>query len=205
MRFSYPAATILLAWAIMALVPSLARADDAQLFHATSSTVGCADAATTRALTNPNEARRNNPTWVKNTFADGRCVSVTTKSPWRFVSRDGDVAMMDYAGTIGPPGSYYFSIALMIDPNGYHPGDVAAPAPVTTGPDAAKPATDETALAPKAPPPLPVMQPTDGLTPGFQPTPDAAAPSPWTLTNILLLVIALGLAALCGFLFGRRA
>lgn len=173
--------------------PGMARADDASLFHVTEATVACADETSVRTLTNPNEARRNNQASYKATFDSGRCVSVTPKSPWRFVSRDNDVVMMDYAGTVGPPGSYYFNAAQLVDPNGNHPGDTStAPAngnnpPATT----TNLSSAETALAPNAQPTSPA--PTDN---GAQPT--------WGVTNVLLLMVALLLAAVVGFLIGRR-
>jgi len=198
MRLAYPAVTFLLV--VLALAgPS--RADDAPLYHVTEATVACADAVSVRSLTNPGETRRSNQAWFKSTFDGGRCVSVTSKSPWRFVSRDNDVAMMDYAGTVGPPGSYYFSVALMVDANGNHPGDApaASGAPAAgaspaagTSPTGANPPASETALAPSSQPPS-TATPTDGST----------APT-WGVTNVLLLAVALLLAGICGFLIGRR-
>ena len=192
MRLAYPTAAFLL---ILLALAGQSKADDAPLYHVTEATVACADAVSVRALTNPGETRRSNQGWFKSTFDGGRCVSVTTKSPWRFVSRDNDVAMMDYAGTVGPPGSYYFSVAQLVDANGNHPGDTptasAAAAPATTPPAAGTPASSETALAPNAPPTPPT--PTDG----------SAAPM-WGVTNVLLLAVALLLAGVCGFLVGRR-
>jgi hypothetical protein len=170
--------------------PGVAWADDAPLFHVTEATVACADETSVRALTNPNEGRRSNQAWYKATFDSGRCVSVTPKSPWRYVSRDSDVVMMDYAGTVGPPGSYYFNVAHLVDPNGNHPGDTSsAPAAANNPPAAA--ANPETALAPNSQPPGPATADT-----GAQPT--------WGVTNVLLLAVALLLAAVVGFLVGRR-
>jgi len=196
MRLSRCAAAFLLL--ILALAPltlaplGRARADDAPLFHVTESTVACADETSVRSLTNPNEVRRNNQTWYKSTFDAGRCVSVTPKSPWRFVSRDNDIVMMDYAGTVGPPGSYYFSAAQLVDPNGNHPGDTTAGTPPGGGTAAtANPPSAETALAPNGQPAGPA--PAEGT---MQPT--------WGVTNILLLAIALLLAAIVGYLVGRR-
>ena len=190
MRLARPVVTILLlAFALAA--PGMARADDTPLYHVTEATVGCADAVSVRTLTNQNDVRRNNPAVYKSTFDAGRCVSVTPKSPWRFVSRDNDVAMMDYAGTVGPPGSYYFSVAQLVDANGNHPGDAASAgtAPAATPPAAGAPASSETALAPTAT----SSAPTNG----------SAAPM-WGVTNVLLLAVALLLAGVCGFLVGRR-
>jgi len=164
-----------------------ARADDV-LFHVTEATVACADETSVRTLTSPDQARRANQATYKATFDSGRCVSVTPKSPWRFVSRDNDVVMMDYAGTVGPPGSYYFSAAQLVDPNGNHPGDTA---PAAAGNPPAAAANPETALAPNAQPTSPPPADT-----GAQPT--------WGVTNVLLLTVALLLAAVVGFLVGRR-
>jgi len=170
--------------------PGVARADDTPLFHVTEPTVACADETSVRNLTNANEVRRNSQAWYKATFDSGRCVSVTPKSPWRFVSRDNDVVMMDYAGTVGPPGSYYFNAAQLVDPNGNHPGDTQAAGanPPTTTPN---PPSAETALAPNA-------QPT-AAAPA-----DTSAQPTWGVTNVLLLTVALLLAAIVGFLVGRR-
>src|SRR5579859_6284426 len=114
----FAAAFLLLILALAS--PGRAWADDTPLYHVTESTVACADETSVRSLTNQNEVRRNNQAWYKSTFDVGRCVSVTSKSPWRFVSRDNDIVMMDYAGTVGPPGSYYFSAAQLVDANGNH-------------------------------------------------------------------------------------
>ena len=192
MRLARPVVTILLlAFALAA--PGMARADDTPLYHVTEATVGCADAVSVRTLTNQNDVRRNNPAVYKSTFDAGRCVSVTPKSPWRFVSRDNDVAMMDYAGTVGPPGSYYFSVAQLVDANGNHPGDAAGATPAAAPPAGAaatpaNPSSSETALAPNA-------QPASS---------DASAMPTWGVTNVLLLAVALLLAGICGFLIGRR-
>jgi hypothetical protein len=194
MRLARPVISILLL-AVVLTAPGMARADDAPLYHVTEATAACADAVSVRTLTNQNDLRRNNPASYKSTFDAGRCVSVTPKSPWRFVSRDNDVAMMDYAGTVGPPGSYYFSVAQLVDANGNHPGDApaagAAPAAApSTGAAAtpANPSSSETALAPNA-------QPASS---------DASAMPTWGVTNMLLLAVALLLAGICGFLIGRR-
>lgn len=202
MRHAHPAIMVFLA--LGAFAPAIAKADDAPLFHVADSTVACADAAATRSLTNPNEPRRSNPTWVKSTFATGRCVSVTSKSPWRFVSRDGDVAMMDYAGTVGPPGSYYFSVAQLTDANGYHPGDVAAAAPGTPGGTAATPPTSETALAPTAQPAQTAAPAANGAPPSTPASPGATVQPTWGVTNVLLLMVALLISAIGGYMIGRR-
>ena len=188
MRPAYFATTLLLL--ILALAPA-SKADET-LYHVTEATVACADAISVRNLTNQSEARRNIQGWYKSTFDGGRCVSVTPKSPWRFVSRDSDVAMMDYAGTVGPPGSYYFSVAQLVDASGNHPGDApaASAAPSASAqPAAGTPPSSETALAPNA-------QPASSTTPASAPT--------WGVTNILLLAVVLLLAGICGFLVGRR-
>jgi hypothetical protein len=191
MRLNHPVFSVLpLVFALVA--PAMARADDAPLYHVTEATAACADAISVRTLTSQSDVRRNNPASYKSVFDAGRCVSVTPKSPWRFVSRDSDVVMMDYAGTIGPPGSYYFSAAQLVDANGNHPGDNTAPAAPTSG-TIANPATtssSETALAPNA-------QPASTAT-------TEPSTTTWGVTNVLLLAIALLLAGICGFLIGRR-
>jgi len=187
MRLAYPAAVFLLAALALA---GPAKAEET-LYHVTEATVACADAVSVRTLTNTGETRPANQAAYKSTFDGGRCVSVTPKSPWRFVSRDNDVAMMDYAGTVGPPGSYYFSAAQLVDAGGNHPGDAPAASAGATpagAPATAAPASSETALAPTA-------------TPA---TADSTAAPMWGVTNVLLLAVALLLAGVCGFLVGRR-
>jgi hypothetical protein len=204
MRFAYP--VMMLPLALIVLMPGMAKADDAPLFHVADPTVACADEAATRSLTDPGEARRSNQAWVKSTFNAGRCVSVTAKSPWRFVTRDGDVVMMDYAGTVGPPGSYYFRVSQLTDANGYHPGDVAGAAPGTpaAAPATAGPSSSETALAPNAQPAPGATQATGG-TPMGMPAPSGPSVAPtWGVTNVLLLLVALLLAAFGGYTIGRR-
>jgi hypothetical protein len=192
MRLTQPVFSILLLVFALA-APAMARADDAPLYHVTEATAACADAVSVRTLTNQSDVRRNNPASYKSIFDSGRCVSVTPKSPWRYVSRDNDVVMMDYAGTVGPPGSYYFSAAQLVDANGNHPGDApGAGGPPTSGTTAAQanPSSSETALAPNAQ--------------AASSTPTGLSAATWGVTNVLLLAIALLLAGICGFLIGRR-
>jgi hypothetical protein len=172
---------------LLAAQPGLAD-NTPTLYHLRDSSYGCADPTATRALANPDETRRGSPAWVNATVRNGNCVAVTPRSPWRVVSLDGDVALMAYAGDIGPPGSYYFSIVQMFAPDGGHPGDPPAQ-PAATAP-AADAGSSPTVLAPND-------------HPAVQPEPPKPPGSSWSAVSVVLAVIALGLAGGLGFLLGR--
>jgi hypothetical protein len=178
--------------------PSLAAralADDAQatLYHVQENTFGCGDAGATRLLTDPSEPRRSSPSWIKSTIASGRCVTITPRSPWKLLSQDNGMALMEYAGTVGAPGSYYIAASELVDPVGKHPGDTspttAAPAPANT--TAAAPNAAETALAPSP-----------------QDVPNPAAPiafhGNWSTWDVLLLLLAISIAGVVGYIVGRN-
>jgi hypothetical protein len=191
------AVTFLVALATMAGVAR--AADDATtLFHVTDTTFGCADPYATRVLTNPDQ--RPTAAAVKTTFTRGRCVSITPRSPWRFISRDDDVVLMEYAGDIGQPGSYYMRADQLVGPNGGHPGDLQPPTvgavPPASGPAPAASAS-ETALAPSPLPPAGMAPALTSATPDARPM--------WGVTEILLFIIALGMAVAGGYVLGRRS
>jgi hypothetical protein len=156
-----------------------------------SNTYGCTDPKATRALTDPNEARGPGSDWFTSTFAAGNCVSITPRSPWTMQSLDGDVAMMAYAGTVGPPGSYYIQDRLLVDPQGRHPSEapVTMATPPAAGPRPAGPidSASPTALAPQ---------------PGLA---APAAPASSTGQPIVLRLIAVVIAGGGGFLLGRMS
>jgi hypothetical protein len=183
--------------AALSLTAGIARANDATpLYHVGDTTYGCADPYATRVLTNPD---RPDAATIKSTIARGRCVSITPKSPWRFISRDNDVALMEYAGDTGQPGSYYMRADQLIGPNGGHPGELQPPN-ISAAPDG-PPLTNlasETALAPEN---------QSGLHggPALPATSSSDARPMWGVSEILLLVIALGLAVTGGYVLGRRS
>lgn len=172
-----------------------AQADDTQatLYHVQESTFGCGDPGATRLLTDPNEPRRSNSAWMKTTIANGRCVTITPRSPWKLVTADNGVALMEYAGTVGAPGSYYVATSELVDPLGKHPGEVSpAPIPPVQGANTPAPAggASETALAP-----------------GFPDASTGAAPvlhAGWSTWDVLLLLIAISVAGVVGYVVGRN-
>jgi hypothetical protein len=174
-----------------------ALADDAQatLYHVQENTFGCGDPSATRQLTDPSEPRKSNQAWMKSTISNGRCVTITPRSPWKVVTQDNGVALMEYAGTVGAPGSYYILASELVDPVGQHPGDTAPPAgaqPSGTAPNsAATPNAAETALAP-AP----------------QDVPSSATPialhGNWSTWDVLLLLLAISIAGVVGYIVGRN-
>ena len=85
------------------------------LFHVSRNTYGCANPRATLALTNPVEPRRTDPGWVAFVVNDGHCAPITPRSPWRLVSRQGDLAYMTYAGTTGLPGSFYLKSDELVE------------------------------------------------------------------------------------------
>lgn len=189
-------AAILTVAGALGLAAGHAAAQDTQatLYHVTDSTYGCASPDATRALTNPSEPLRTDAPRFKTVFDGGRCVRITPRSPWKFVSQDGnDVALMSYAGTIGQPGSYYMKIDLLVDPLGHHPGEApsaAAPQPPAANasqPAAGAPASDQsapTALAPQS------QQPTPPASTQSQSAPTAATTSPFAWAGWILLAVA---------------
>ena len=188
------AITILLA--ALSVAGGQARASDtATLFHAVDTTYGCADPYATRTLTGPD---RPSAATVRTTFSRGRCVTITPKSPWRLISRDNDVALMEYAGDVGQPGSYYLRVDQLVGPNGDHPGDLPPPASTASGPALVNSAS-ETALAPDHTPGPAGMAPPALTGAGAEPHPM------WGVSEILLLLIALGIAVTGGYVLGRRS
>lgn len=191
--------------ALAVAVPALlgmatqAFADDtpSTLYHVQENTFGCADANTTRLLTDPTEPRKSNPAWMRTTIANGRCVTITPRSPWKLTSQDRDVALMEYAGTVGAPGSYYIAASVLVDPVGNHPGAAAtapnapAPAPAPANSAAAAPNAAETALAPA---------PQDVPNPAGQ----AAFHGSWSTWDVLLLLLAISIAGVVGYAVGRN-
>jgi hypothetical protein len=196
MRIIQSAAVAPLLAAVILAAGAARAADDKAFYHVQDTTYGCADPYATRVLTNPD---RPNAATIKSTFTRGQCVTITPKSPWRFISRDNDVVLMEYAGDIGQPGSYYMRADLLIGPTGDHPGDTPVPA-ISAAPasPAQTNAASETALAPDAQPAYTNAAPVNGAIVG-----ETARPT-WGVTEILLLVIALGLAGAGGYVLGRR-
>jgi hypothetical protein len=172
-----------------AAMPALADDAQATLYHVQENTFGCGDPGATRMLTDPNEPQRSNASWMKTTISNGRCVTITPRSPWKLVTQDNGVALMEYAGTVGAPGSYYIAAAELVDPLGKHPG-TAAPATGAAAP-AAAPNAAETALAPSP-----------------QDMPNPAMPAPlhgsWSTWDVLLLLIAISIAGVVGYVVGRN-
>jgi hypothetical protein len=95
------------------------------IYHVQASTAACVNPTVTHALTNPANKRLSNPAWVKAAYQDGHCVTVTPASPWKLNARDGDLALMSYAGTTGAPGSYWFLAAVLVDDSGRRLSDIA--------------------------------------------------------------------------------
>jgi hypothetical protein len=121
--------------AVPALTAASAQDLPAVLYHVQDNTFGCANPMVTRSLTDPREPRLRSAAWVKQTMAQGRCVSITPQSPWKLVSLEGDVALMSYAGSVGPPGAYYLNVDELIDSSGRHPGETPAIDPSATLPN----------------------------------------------------------------------
>ncbi|HTJ62920.1 MAG TPA: hypothetical protein VL899_03845 [Alphaproteobacteria bacterium] len=176
-----------------------AQADDAQptLYHVLESTFGCGDPSVTRMLTDPGETRRSNSNWLRNTIASGRCVTITPRSPWKLVSQDNGVALMEYAGTVGAPGSYYIAVNELVDAVGKHPGEgVPAPAPgqSNAAANSATPqgsTTSETALAPSFPDNGAAAQ-------------SAMPHGNWSTLDVILLLVAISIAGVVGYVVGRN-
>jgi restriction system protein len=106
-------------------------------------------------LTNPDETSQADRRRLRSIRKSARCVTITPRSQWTFLWQENDMAMMSYSGTIGRPGSYYLRIDDLVDANGQHPGEAAAPSepselpPSTTAPSVT---ADKTASAPPAAP-----------------------------------------------------
>lgn len=175
------------------------QADDTQstLYHVLESTFGCGDPSATRTLTDPGETRRSNSSWLRNTIASGRCVTITPRSPWKLVSQDNGVALMEYAGTVGAPGSYYIAINELVDAVGKHPGEgVPPPGPAQTNAQgapqsAANGTASETALAPTFP---------DNGAAGQSAIPHGN----WSTLDVVLLLVAISIAGVVGYVVGRN-
>jgi hypothetical protein len=152
---------------VIAVAGGNAAAQDlpAVLYHAQDNTVGCANPLMTWALTDPQEPRRRNPTWVRQSMSEGRCVSITTQSPWKLAALDGDMALMIYAGSVGPPGAYYLRVSEMIDSAGRHPDSIPTAPAVVKGPAAKSSEVNSASATALAPDPdnasLPSSPPAD--------------------------------------------
>ncbi len=157
------------AWASIAatLVASTALGADAQqphIFHAVMQTFGCPTPEATRAVVFPPAAHVLDQAWIRSAYDQGHCVTISTKSAWKLIYVSGNVAFMSYAGTVGAPGSYYFSTALMVDAEGRHPSAIASRPPP---------------IQPPKPVPAPEAAPRAALPPQrVAPPPPPAAPAP---------------------------
>lgn len=175
------------------------------LFHVGQNTYGCASPDATRALSDPRETRGPNTAWFKGVFANGRCVTITPRSPWQYISRDQDVALMSYAGTVGAPGTYYIRAELLADAAGRHPGEAElSPAPTATAP-----ATESAPVVSSAPvlgqpqtalAPQPQVTPPPATLPADLPAQPATIPASretgWAWVGWLLLLLAIVGAAI---------
>jgi hypothetical protein len=127
MRLTLSRPIILLAMMTLTgmMLPRASRADDGPpLYHSQKPTIGCANPNAVRLLTREIGPSQKTRSWVKSTFVEGRCISITPKSTWRLIFLNGDVAIMDYVGFRAPPGSYYFSVADMVDAHDHHPESI---------------------------------------------------------------------------------
>lgn len=78
-----------------------------QIYHVQHDTFGCLTPGDTLMLTNPLEQRRSDADWVSSFTKDRQCVAISPRSPWKLLRHEGDVALMVYAGTVTPPGTFY--------------------------------------------------------------------------------------------------
>jgi hypothetical protein len=183
---------------------SKALAQDSQpsLYHVLESTYGCGDPGATRALTDPNEPRRSNASWMRKTIANGRCVTITPRSPWKLVTQDNGVALMEYAGTVGAPGSYYIATSELVDAVGRHPGEGAPEQPP------AQPQPNAPANSNAAQPPASGTTSETALAPSFPENGSAISSAlphgTWTTLDVLLLLVAISIAGVVGYVVGRN-
>ncbi len=140
------------------------------LFHVSRNTYGCANPRATLALTNPVEPRRTDPGWVAFVVNDGHCAPITPRSPWRLVSRQGDLAYMTYAGTTGLPGSFYLKSDELVEmPVAAEPTSpsIVQPLPSPVQPSAEPFSRSTSPSSPYVP-----------VDPGQAPLPSVALPAP---------------------------
>jgi hypothetical protein len=181
---------------------ALAQDSQPTLYHVLESTFGCGDPGATRMLTDPNETRRSNASWMRKTIANGRCVTITPRSPWKLVTQDNGVALMEYAGTVGAPGSYYIATNELVDAVGKHPGE-GAPEPAPAPPQSNAPPNSSA-----APPPAGGATSETALAPNFPENSSAASSAlphgTWTTLDVLLLLVAISIAGVVGYVVGRN-
>jgi TerB N-terminal domain/TerB-C domain len=124
--------------ALLTLACLCVRAHDSRaepaptLFHVTHDTYGCVNPRATPAITNLADPRQRDLGWVHFVITDGQCVTITRRSAWRLVFRQDDIAYMTYAGTTGPPGSYYLKFSDLVEIPATHvttPPSASAPPP----------------------------------------------------------------------------
>ena len=135
-----------------------------RLFHVTHDTYGCANPRATMALANQADPRRSDPGWVAFVVNDGHCAPITPRSPWRLVSRAGELSYMAYAGTTGLPGSFYVKADELVEMDAppsaqLPPPQVAAAAPSTQAPPSSPP-RDADIEPPAVTTPQPATRPT---------------------------------------------
>jgi hypothetical protein len=153
------------------VVGGAARADT--LFHVRAVTVACAAPAFVHEVLDDPHTHSNDPTWLRSSLAAGRCVTITPRSRWRVLSRQGDLAFMAYVGTVGAPGSYYFLAKVLFDDNGANPTEPVVERPLTVIPNSPKPRA-RVGQKPTSPPPAVIKQPEPALPAVSPPMPAAA-------------------------------
>ena len=146
---------IVLGAALCILLPEwqAARAADATdtYFHVQQVTTGCQNPAAVRILADPDQTTAADPRRLKSIRTSGRCVTITPRSKWSFLWRENDVAMMSYAGKIGPPGSYYIRVDDLRDPDGRTLDDIQPAHPDIADQAAASDNPADVAATPPAP------------------------------------------------------
>ena len=109
------------------LVPVAASAED--IVHMKAMVFGCQSKAAARDINDESSPRHNDPRWISYVYAEGRCVRLSTQSPWAVIGQDENgVTRISYRGTIGKPATLYVPTAIIDYPAPPPPGD-QAPAP----------------------------------------------------------------------------
>ena len=108
-----------------------AVAAEAQDFYPKQTTVGCFTIGITRRMTDPRDARRSDPVWMKAAMKDGNCRQVPHEEDWKLVTQVDDFSLMRHDVPGSDPAFLFFRSSELADWHGQSPGNKPAPLAAT--------------------------------------------------------------------------
>ena len=136
--------------AFAAALPALSQAAPAQDFYVKQPTVGCFSIGAARRLSDPRDARRSDPVWLKSAMKDGNCRQVQKDEDWKVVTHVEDFSLMRHDVPGADPSFLFFRSSDLVDWHGQSPGTKAPPPPppAALGDAAPRPSTSASPLRP---------------------------------------------------------